>query len=208
MKTLRIQDSADHISNEAISQSSAKLIPSGSILFVVRGMILNHTFPVALTERELAINQDMKALVPTDAVLSEFLLFYGLHMERRILFEVKAATHGTRRLETNILKSWAVPLPPLSEQLKIVQCLQNASKRIESILAELGALQTEHKSLDQSILAKAFRGDLVPQNPNDEPASILLERIRTEREKLGTTKKKGRTTRKKTKPNSGEQLSL
>jgi len=51
--------------------------------------------------------------------------------------------------------------------------------------------------LDQSILAKAFRGELVPQDPTDEPASILLDRIRAEREKNKTPKKKS-TQRKST----------
>jgi type I restriction enzyme S subunit len=55
--------------------------------------------------------------------------------------------------------------------------------------------------LNQSILAKAFRGELVPQDPNDEPASVLLERIRAEREKLNTKKKaKGKTEKKSRKP--------
>jgi type I restriction enzyme S subunit len=67
--------------------------------------------------------------------------------------------------------------------------------------------------LDRSILAKAFRGELVPQDPNDEPASVLLERIRAEREKLDTKKKaKGKTEKKshKAKPEVAEpkQLSL
>jgi len=67
--------------------------------------------------------------------------------------------------------------------------------------------------LNQSILAKAFRGELVPQDPNDEPASVLLERIRAEREKLNTKKKaKGKTEKKSRKPKpepaEPEQLSL
>ena len=67
--------------------------------------------------------------------------------------------------------------------------------------------------LDRSILAKAFRGELVPQDPNDEPASVLLERIRAERENLDTKKKaKGKTEKKsrKAKPEATEpeQLSL
>ena len=58
--------------------------------------------------------------------------------------------------------------------------------------------------LDRSILAKAFRGELVPQDPNDEPAAVLLERIRAEREQTTTPKQRGKTTRK----NSSKQLSI
>jgi type I restriction enzyme S subunit len=52
----------------------------------------------------------------------------------------------------------------------------------------------EVNQLDQSILAKAFRGDLVDQDPNDEPASVLLERIRAEREQGDGAKKKMKRT--------------
>lgn len=57
----------------------------------------------------------------------------------------------------------------------------------------------EIESLNQSILAKAFRGELVPQDPSDEPASVLLERIRAEREQVGKTKSKRRSSRKQAK---------
>ena len=77
MKVTRISDGVDHISEDAISQSSAKKIPSGSILFVVRGMILNHTFPVAITDRQVAINQDMKALVPALEEMQDYILTLG-----------------------------------------------------------------------------------------------------------------------------------
>ena len=50
----------------------------------------------------------------------------------------------------------------------------------------------EFQVFDQSILAKAFRGELVPQDPNDEPAAVLLDRIRAERERLGGGKKRGK----------------
>ena len=55
------------------------------------------------------------------------------------------------------------------------------------------------ETLDRSILAKAFRGELVPQDPNDEPAAVLLDRIRAEREQTSSNKQRGKTTRKNSK---------
>jgi type I restriction enzyme S subunit len=82
-----------------------------------------------------------------------------------------------------------VPVPPLEEQIII-------AKKVNELLAHKDCLKGTVKNqlekieeLQQSILAKAFRGELVPQDPNDEPASVLLERIRAEREKLDTKKK-------------------
>src|SRR4028119_775664 len=90
-----------------------------------------------------------------------------------------------------------IPLPSLQEQKQILS-------KLECYLSTAKKLVSSHRMsceqidiLNQSILAKAFRGELVPQDPNDEPASVLLERIRAEREKLDTNKKaKGKTEKK------------
>jgi len=75
------------------------------------------------------------------------------------------------------------PLPPKAEQIEIVNRVKKQFEIISNFTFILSKAADELNQLDQSILAKAFRGELVPQDPNDEPASILLERIRAEREK-------------------------
>jgi Restriction endonuclease S subunits len=108
MKRDRIADSQEHISDDGLKNSTSKMIPKGALLFVVRGMILNHTLPVAITDREVAINQDMKALIPKNKELSEYLFLACKAASMQILFYVKEATHGTRRIETDLLKDWKV----------------------------------------------------------------------------------------------------
>jgi type I restriction enzyme S subunit len=183
MKQDRIHDATDYISEEAVSNSSVKNIPQGSILFVVRGMILNHTLPVAIADSIITINQDMKALTPEHLEMSEYLLIASKLVSRNILFAVKEATHGTRRIETPTLKSWAIPIPPIAEQQEIVHRVQSLFKLADQIEQRYQKAKGYVDQLTQSILAKAFRGELVPQDPNDEPASVLLERIRAERAK-------------------------
>jgi type I restriction enzyme S subunit len=73
------------------------------------------------------------------------------------------------------------PLPPLKEQAEIVRRVRGALNQITRLEDRLHANFADLDQLDQSILAKAFRGELVPQDPNDEPASILLARIREQR---------------------------
>ena len=199
MKIDRIEDSIDHITEEAISKSSAKIIPKSSILFVVRGMILNHTLPIAITDDVVTINQDMKALVPEIADMSEYLLFACKFVSKQILFKVKSATHGTRRLETATLKDWAIPIPPISEQKEIVRRIESLFKLADSIEQQYQQAETNLETLNQSILAKAFRGELVPQDPNDEPASVLLEKIKEERDRAKATAKKSKTKKKSSK---------
>ncbi|MEQ8192737.1 MAG: type I restriction endonuclease subunit S, partial [Candidatus Eremiobacterota bacterium] len=72
-------------------------------------------------------------------------------------------------------------LPPLSEQHEIVRRVESLFKLAESIEARYEKAKNYIEKLSQSILSKAFRGELVPHDPSDEPASVLLERIRKER---------------------------
>jgi type I restriction enzyme S subunit len=82
-----------------------------------------------------------------------------------------------------------VPLPPLYEQVEIVRRLDRAIGFKEVAGSEVEELDTEFDQLDQSILAKAFRGELIPQDPSDEPASALLARIRSQRAQLAEAAK-------------------
>jgi type I restriction enzyme S subunit len=72
MKVRRLNDAIDHVSKEG-AQSGSTLIPVNTILIVVRGLILAHTFPIALTEKQMCFNQDMKALICNDDFLPEYI---------------------------------------------------------------------------------------------------------------------------------------
>lgn len=82
----------------------------------------------------------------------------------------------------------AVPSP--SEQAEIVRILDARLEAADVLEAEIDAALTRADALRQSILKKAFSGQLVPQDPNDEPASALLGRIKTERVKAPKAKKR------------------
>ena len=87
-------------------------------------------------------------------------------------------------LNQAILKSILLPVPPCIEQRRIIDCISSTDIRFAEIAdqqVELVACVAKAKS---KILDLAIRGQLVPQNPNDEPASVLLERIRAEKEEL------------------------
>lgn len=83
------------------------------------------------------------------------------------------------------LKLTPVPLAPAAEQAVIARLIERSLGMAASVDDTLASLLGALTRLDQSILAKAFRGELVPQDPNDEPASVLLDRIRAEREAAG-----------------------
>lgn len=91
---------------------------------------------------------------------------------------------GTSMPKVNIADAVRLPIPlaPMKEQLAVTQAIKAALTSLNSVLSAVALIETEQAQLDQSILAKAFRGELVPQDPTDEPASALLTRIRTTRE--------------------------
>jgi type I restriction enzyme, S subunit len=109
-----------------------------------------------------------------------------------------------RNISQKAFQDIVIPIPPIEEQREIVRHIEDALATIDSIFTHKQATLEELNQLDRSILAKAFRGELVPQDPNDELAAVLLDRIRAEREQTSTPKQRGKTTKK----NSSKQLSI
>jgi len=194
MKTEAITDSIDHITTEAVEKTNLHILPKDSLIFVVRGMILARDFPVALTEHEVTINQDMRALIPSGCVYPRYLLQALQNQAHHILRAVRSSTHGTKRLESPTLKTWPIALPPLPEQNEIVRRVDALFALADKIEAEVAAAHAKTETMRQSILAQAFSGRLVPteaelaqrEGREYEPASVLLERIHSEKkEKTG-----------------------
>jgi type I restriction enzyme, S subunit len=121
MKVDYISDSQDHISEIALKKSTTKLIPEGSLIIVVRGMILIHSFPVALTTSIVTINQDLKALCLYISSIVDYLLLSTKGRKKHFLSLIERSTHGTCRLETDKLLSTILAIPPLAEQRRIVE---------------------------------------------------------------------------------------
>jgi type I restriction enzyme S subunit len=92
--------------------------------------------------------------------------------------------HGVGRPRLNLqeIKEIVIPLPPTNEQERIAEEVDRHWDAQAKAIEVLSSSIARANRLRQSILKRAFEGKLVPQDPNDEPASVLLERIRTERE--------------------------
>jgi type I restriction enzyme S subunit len=136
MKVLRISDAQDHISKAAVEASSVRLIPPGSLLMVVRGMILARAFPVALTTREVTINQDMKALLPSEPKTRDYLLVALRAYEQVVLAAIEHSSHGTCKLKTEFLQNFIISFPPLAEQRRIIA-------KVEQLMALVDALEVQ-----------------------------------------------------------------
>lgn len=144
MKVDYISKSELSISQDAVQNSSVTLIPEESLLFVVRGMILAHTFPVAISKKEVTINQDMKA-ISTDLYHPDFLIKMMQACSIRVLSLVDRSSHGTCKLVSDKLFSLVLPLPPLKEQLRI-------SSEVDSFINNCEKLKQIIKSAQQTQL--------------------------------------------------------
>lgn len=108
---------------------------------------------------------------------------------RAVIEGFAKSTSGVNNINSEQLKSLMVPLPSLVEQAEIVRRVGIAFAEIDRLTTEAAAAQRLTDRLDQAVLAKAFRGELVRQDPADEPASVLLDRIRAERAAASKTKR-------------------
>ncbi|EOC1566423.1 restriction endonuclease subunit S [Cronobacter dublinensis] len=219
LKGKYISSGARDITTDGLSNSSAKLMPKGTVLFSSRAPIGY----VAISNNELSTNQGFKSCVPYIKESAEYIYYFLLSAAKKI--DEMASGTTFKEVSGAVVSKVLLPFPPINEQLKIVQVAdklmslcdqleqqsltsldahqqlveallstltdsQNADELAESwarISQHFDTLFTTEASIDalkQAILQLAVMGKLVPQDPNDEPASELLKRIEQEKAQL------------------------
>jgi type I restriction enzyme S subunit len=156
MKVDTIWDAEDHVSDLAFEQTNLKKIDSGTPLIVVRGMILVHTVPIAMTARDVAINQDMKAIL-FDEDIDPLFGFWCLKVQHEhILGKVDTAAHGTKRLDTDRLGEVMITVPDDDEQQRFLTIVRKFNKSKDVMTAAAAGSVNLFAALSQ----RAFAGDL------------------------------------------------
>src|SRR5436305_8150019 len=121
------------ITTRAVS-GGTRLLPAGTVLMVIRGMILAHSFPVARAEKPLAFNQDMKALIVHVNIDSNYVLYWLIGHAQKLRGLTTESTHGTKRLPPETLYRVPFPLPPTkAEQEAIAGALSDADALIDAL---------------------------------------------------------------------------
>lgn len=170
------------ISEYGLAHSSAQLMPAGSILYSSRAPIGY----IAISENSICTNQGFKSLVPVIPDLNDYLYYCLIALTPSI--QARASGTTFKEISGTEFGKTLIPVPPLIEQKRIVTKIEEAMPGVEQYSKLANTLtKLDHDfpdSLKKSILQWAVQGKLVPQDPNDEPASILLERIRAEKEQL------------------------
>jgi len=154
MKVDYISDSLDKITTEAVEKSSAKIIPANSLLIVVRGMILSHSFPTAINLVPVTINQDMKAVV-LNGYERSFILLMIKGLKNEFVDMVEHSTHGTCKIVSDKLWNKVLAIPPAPEQRRIIAKVDKLMALCDKLKARLNETQNTQLQLADAIVEKA-----------------------------------------------------
>lgn len=204
-----IEKAEEYITKKGLSNSSAKLVPEGTLLLAMYGATAGK---VGITKIKTSTNQAVCALFPKEVIKRDF-LYWFLRQHRYKFIEISKGGAQPNISQTVIGKT-QIPIPNIDVQEKIISVLfsiqKNATLDLNIIPNEykdtvikvfhtkqsVTTIESENshqldllKKLRQQILQDAVQGKLVPQDPNEEPASELLERIKAEKEQLIREKK-------------------
>lgn len=165
-------------------------VKTGDLLITITGANVTKS---ALMERDLGVayvSQHVALCRPTEVVLPRFLYWYII-AEAGGRKQLNKLAYGAGKPGLNLenIRSVSVPLPALSEQEKIVELIESKMSEVDQLDRTLADSLQQAEALRQSILKKAFSGQLVPQDPTDEPAAELLARIKAEQSATPNNKK-------------------
>jgi type I restriction enzyme S subunit len=141
-----------------------------------RGWIWENQLPLCIHQ-----NHVFRARMALPEIEPRFVSFYANAFGQQYFFDEGKHTTNLASLSMTNLRALPVPIPPAAEQTRIVQVLAATADAIERQQSVLCRANMKAAGLRNSVLASAFTGQLVPQDPTDEPASVLLERIRAGR---------------------------
>ena len=151
----------------------------GDVLFSVTGSI---GIPALVKDEAPFVFQRHIAILKPDARHTSGAFLRYMLESPDVKTQCLAIATGTAQLTVPLsgLRNFTIPLPTKPEQAEIVRRIESAFGWLDRMAADHAAAARLLLKLDAAILAKAFRGALVPQDPNDEPASVMLERIKAE----------------------------
>ncbi|NVD37649.1 restriction endonuclease subunit S [Ensifer sp. HO-A22] len=142
-------------------------------------------------------NHVFRVRLAPKTVPPRFLSYYTNEFGQKHFFDEGKQTTNLASISKSKLSAMEVPIPPFEEAVEIVRRIESAFARIDRLASEAKRALELVGKLDDAILAKAFRGELEPQDENDEPAEKLLERIHAERAAIPKTKRGRGTLRAK-----------
>ena len=183
----RIASTRERISRKGVEDSAAKIYPAGTVLIAMIGEGKTRG-QSAILDIDAATNQNVAGLVfDGGEVSAEYVWCWALSEYER----TRSVGRGGNQPALNGAKVRAlpIPVPSVEEQAEIARRVKELFSLADTLARQSETAASIVAKLTQSILAKAFRGELVSQDPKDEPADTLLERLRAARQLSGSKAK-------------------
>jgi len=184
----RVRGAEESITEAGLHESSAKILPRGTLLIALYGATIGK---LGLLEIDAATNQAVCAVMPHEPDSVPYLRVVLLSKRSELVASGQGGAQPN--ISQAILRKLRVPYPPLDEQRRIVAEVEARLSALDALRASIERAQRRSRALRAAVLARAFSGELVPQDPSDEPASVLLDRIRAERAANEPTRPRSRS---------------
>jgi type I restriction enzyme S subunit len=156
--SMYIRDATEHITEEALNNSSAKIFPKGSVGIAMYGATIGK---LSIWGMDASTNQACAVGVPTEAISNEFLYYFLLAEKQKL---IKAGKGGAQpNISQSIVKEWPINLPPFPEQHRIVAKIEELFSELDKGIENLKTAQSQLKVYRQALLKHAFEGKLTAQ---------------------------------------------
>ena len=157
VKETHIQDTTYKITHKAIAESTTAIAPAYSLLLVTRSGILKHSIPVAYISEDMAINQDIKALIPKEGIDYYYLLSYLKYKEKELVSAYVKTGTTVESIIMNLFLKLEVPFPSYEEQIRISNVIRCNDKKLQALAEEVECWKEKKKALMQFLLTGTVR---------------------------------------------------
>jgi type I restriction enzyme S subunit len=187
VRTTNIRDGAfswedlRHVSEETYAYWSRRCVPEPGDIIFTREAPMGEAAIIPPSTKLCLGQRTMLFRCVNGGTSAGYLLLALLDPVFKARSEEIAVGTGVKHFRVGDVSDLKIPVAPKEEQTEIVRRVEQLFAFADQLEAKVASAKSRIDHLTQSILAKAFRGELVPQDPNDEPASVLLERIQAQR---------------------------
>jgi type I restriction enzyme S subunit len=172
----------EYLDDDTVSAFKLKVRPAGTVIFPKRGGAIA-TNKKRILKTPAVIDLNTMGVIPGERLTSAFVYLWFSALDLSSL----ADGSNVPQINHTDVEPLQIPVPPVEEQVRVVAEVEQHLSVIDAMARAIETAKRRSATLRRSILERAFRGELVPQDSSDEPASALLERIRVERAATATT---------------------